>query len=183
MLKYRTTDDLVDTFIDIVSKNGCMLLNVGPHADGRIPDRAKTMLLAMGGWLTTNGEAIYGSRPWVVFGEGPTKNTGGGFSENKDKPYTAEDIRFTTKGETLYAIPLAWPETGRVIVKSLAKRAGTPGLVKTVGLLGSKAKLNWSQTDGGTRSKATRGQTFRVCLHAEDHWKGSEADQALGARC
>jgi alpha-L-fucosidase len=149
VLKYRTTDDLVDTFVDIVSKNGCLLLNVGPHADGSIPDKAKTMLLSMGDWLKMNGEAIYGTRPWVTFGEGPTKNAGGGFSENKDKPYTAEDIRFTTKGETLYAIPLAWPESGRVVVKSLAKRAGGTGVVQTVSLLGSKARLDWSQTEDG----------------------------------
>lgn len=149
VLKYRTTEDLVDTFVDIVSKNGCLLLNVGPNADGSIPDRAKTMLLALGAWLQTNGEAIYGSRPWVVFGEGPTKNSGGGFSEEKDKPYTEEDIRFTTQGETLYAIPLAWPASNRVVVKSLARRTGNAGTVRTVSLLGSKAALKWSQTQEG----------------------------------
>ena len=152
VLEYRTTNDLVDTFIDIVSKNGCLLLNVGPHADGSIPERAKTMLLAMGEWLRVNGEAVYGTRPWVTFGEGPTKNGGGGFSEEKDKPYTAEDIRFTAKGEDLYAMPLAWPSNGSVVIKTLRKRSG-PGAVRSVSLLGSMAKLRWSQTEAGLEVK------------------------------
>jgi alpha-L-fucosidase len=147
-LAYRTTDDLVDTFIDIVSKNGCLLLNVGPHADGRIPERAKTMLLAMGGWLKLNGEAIYGTRPWRVFGEGPTRNAGGGFSEKTARPYTAEDIRFTTKGEALYALGLDWPDSRRVTITSLPRSAGS-GTVHKVSLLGADENLKWTQTAAG----------------------------------
>ena len=92
---------------DIVSKNGNLLLNVGPRGDGRIPDAARDTLLAVGGWLKTNGEAIYGSRPWNVFGEGPTETADGSFSESKAKPYTARDFRFTTKDGALYAIQMA----------------------------------------------------------------------------
>jgi len=144
--RYRTTENLVQVFADIVSKNGCMLLNVGPKADGSIPDRAKKMLLELGGWLEVNGEAIYGTRPWTVFGEGPTRSAGGGFSENKDPVFKAEDIRFTTKGKTLYAILLAWPESGKVTVKSLPDSAGK---VTAVSMLGSAGNLKWQQTGAG----------------------------------
>jgi alpha-L-fucosidase len=148
-IPYRTTDDLIDTFVDIVSKNGVLLLNVGPQADGRIPDKAKVMLGQLGDWLKTNGEAIYGTRPWITYGEGPTHNAGGGFSERKDQPYTAGDIRFTRKGDTLYAIALAWPTTGRLVVKSLAKKDGSTATVNSVALLGNRGKLAWTQTAEG----------------------------------
>ncbi len=145
-LAYRSTDEIIDVFIDIVSKNGCLLLNVGPRADGSIPVKAQTMLLDMGAWLKINGEAIYGTRPWLVFGEGPVRmKKGGGFTEGHDK-YTAQDIRFTTKGETLYAIALDWPEDHRVVVHSLAKAAGP---ISRVALLGHDGELKWSQTDEG----------------------------------
>ncbi|MBX7244657.1 MAG: alpha-L-fucosidase [Candidatus Sumerlaeaceae bacterium] len=172
VLKYRTTDDLVDTFIDIVSKNGCLLLNVGPHADGSIPDRARVMLLGMGEWLKVNGEGIYETRPWVKFGEGPTTNAGGGFMEAKAKAYTAEDIRFTTKGETLYAIALAWPSSGQVVVKSLAKRGGGAGVVQTVALLGSKAKLEWSQSEEGLVVKLPAAKVSEMAYTLKINGKG-----------
>jgi alpha-L-fucosidase len=91
-----------------------------------------------------NGEAIYGTRPWRVYGEGPTRTPAGSFKDTAGKPFTAEDIRFTRKGTTLYAIALAWPAAGKIAIKTLA---GTP--VKRVELLGSTAKLRWSQTAGG----------------------------------
>jgi alpha-L-fucosidase len=143
VLRYRTVNDLVDVFVDIVSKNGCLLLNVGPHADGTIPVRAREILLSLGDWLKVNGEAIYGSRPWHVYGEGPTRNSGGGFSEEKDRPYTAEDIRYTTRGGKLYAIALGWPASGRLQLRSVA------GKVERVGLLGHRGSLKFSQDAGG----------------------------------
>ena len=134
--QYRSTENLIHVLVDIVSKNGCLLLNVGPNADGSISERAKTMLVEIGAWLKVNGEAIYGTRPWLAFGEGPTRDTkGGGFSENADKKFTAQDMRFTQSkdGSSFYAITLGWPER-EFTVRSLQATANAgPGRVELLG--------------------------------------------------
>lgn len=141
---YKDTGEIVDELVDIVSKNGTMLLNIGPKADGTIPDREQQILREIGAWLKINGEAIYGTRPWTTFGEGPTQIATGSFSDGKKPQFTAEDIRFTTKGKTLYAMALAWPKDGKLMVKSLAGKN-----VRRVELLGHKHKLLWQQTSEG----------------------------------
>ncbi len=162
VLKYRTTNDLIDVFVDIVAKNGCLLLNVGPHADGTIPTKAREMLLQLGAWLKINGEAIYSSRPWQVFGEGPTRNTGGGFSEKKDQPHTAEDIRFTTHDGALYAIAMDWPASGKLLVRSIAGKASG------VTLLGHQGALKYTHGEAGleielpTRKPCDYAFTFKI---------------------
>ena len=95
--------------IDVVSKNGNLLLNIGPRADGTIPEEVQRVLMAIGSGLKLNGEAIYGTRPWKIYGEGPTKVASGAFHDTETQPFTAEDFRFTTKGNALYAIELGWP--------------------------------------------------------------------------
>lgn len=147
--KYKEADGIVDDLIDIVSKNGTLLLNIGPKADGTIPDEAATILRQIGAWLAINGEAIYGTRPWTRFGEGPTQIVAGSFSDVKRAAFTGKDFRFTTKGKTLYAIALAWPEDGKLVVKSLGSTAPGVGSATSVTLLGSEAKLTWQQTAEG----------------------------------
>ena len=147
---FRSPESLIQQLVDIVSKNGCLLLNVGPKPDGTIPDEAQQLLLDIGRWLETNGEAIYGTRPWTVFGEGPTKVRGGAFHDTDTIGYSAQDIRFTTKGDVLYAIALGWPEGSQFTIKSLAD--GNPNAhmaLNHVRLLGSDQEIRWGRDKDG----------------------------------
>ena len=148
--KYKTADRLVDDLIDIVSKNGCLLLNVGPRADGTIPEKDQEILRGIGSWLDINGEAIYETTFWKTFGEGPTSVSTGHVSESKDKPFTAEDIRFTTNGDALYVIGLKWPENNKVTVKTLAENSELyTDDIGSVSLLGSEESLKWTRDGNG----------------------------------
>ena len=144
---YKSPESLVWQLIDIVSKNGNLLLNIGPKSDGTIPEEAQSILQHMGAWLKTNGEAIYGTRSWTTYGEGPTKVVAGSFNDADTKPYTSQDIRFTTKGKMLYAIAMGWPSDGHLVIHSLAD--ATSFKVKTVSLLGSDATIHFSQQADG----------------------------------
>ncbi len=161
---YKTVDDLVDDLVDIVSKNGALLLNIGPRPDGTIPERDEELLLGIGRWLAVNGDAIYGTRPWKVFGEGPTSVVGGAFNDTKRSAFTAADLRFTTRGDTLYAVALAWPEDGGVTIRSLGTGTGLyVGDVSKVELLGCREPLEWMRDGNGL---SVRLPAERPCAHA-----------------
>jgi alpha-L-fucosidase len=120
--KYKSAATVIRMLIDIVSKNGNLLLNIPVRGDGTIDSDEQKVLADLAEWMPANGEAIYGTRPFTVFGEGAQDVKGSGnFNERQSRPYTAEDIRFTTKGDTLYAFALAWPENGnKLSIKTLA---------------------------------------------------------------
>jgi alpha-L-fucosidase len=145
---FKSPDFVVHQLIDIVSKNGNLLLNIGPRSDGTIPDEVQRVLLDVGGWLNVNGEAIYGTRAWRIYGEGPTKVAAGSFHDTDTENYTPEDFRFTSKGDVLYAIGLAWPTNGEAVIHSLASVLGSKP-VQSVALLGSDAKLKFDQRADG----------------------------------
>jgi len=145
---YRTADSIVDDLVDIVSKNGALLLNIGPKADGTIPAEEQDLLRAVGAWLKVNGEAIYGARHWKIYGEGPTEVGAGMFAETKRGEFTGEDIRFTVgKDGALYAIALAWPGETMAVRAFGSSSPQAPGRVTDVRLLGHDGPLKWAQSE------------------------------------
>jgi alpha-L-fucosidase len=146
--KFRPVNWSIHMLVDIVSKNGNLLLNVVQRPDGSLDPEVEQMLEQMALWIKVHGEGIYGTRPWEVYGEGSVKAKGGSFKE--DFGYSAKDIRFTTKGKTLYAFALGWPEDGQLTIRSLAKPAGEKGnQITSIKLLGYSGKVNWKQTTDG----------------------------------
>lgn len=146
---YKTATSIICDLVDIVSKNGALLLNIGPRPDGTIPESEEEVLLEIGRWLAVNGEAIYGTRPWKVYGEGPTEVIGGSFNDTKRAAFTSRDIRFTTRGDTLYAVALGVPD-GELTVQSLGSNLRLyVSEVGDVQLLGSDARVRWSRDESG----------------------------------
>lgn len=149
---YRGPGEIVQSLVDVVSKNGNLMLNVTQKPDGTIAGDQEATLEAIGEWLAVNGEAIFESRPWERFGEGPTNVKGGRFDEvNSGAPaYTSEDFRFTQRGGALYAMAMAWPADRKLTIKSLAARPLEGGNeIARVELLGFHGELAWHQDEEG----------------------------------
>jgi alpha-L-fucosidase len=120
---YKPAEDIIRDLVDVVAKNGALLLNVGPRADGAIPEAERRTLEDIGAWLAINGESVYGTRPWYIQQEGPTRTEEGAFTDAKRKAFTSGDIRYAAKGDALYATVLRRPDDGSVLLKALASNA------------------------------------------------------------
>ncbi|MCD8176864.1 MAG: alpha-L-fucosidase [Tannerellaceae bacterium] len=153
-MELKTAKDLIDVLIDVVSKNGVLLLNVSPRADGVIPSEQREILLSIGEWLNVNGEGIYGTRPWYTYGQEPTTQPEGSFDNHKEflkVKYSPKDVRYTKKGNTIYAMTLGVPAAGEVMtLEAFAKHnLPAPLSVKQVSVLGTNQPVKWSETQEG----------------------------------
>lgn len=146
-LKSVTT--LVHDLVDIVSKNGNLLLNIGPRADGTIPDEQADVLRGIGRWLVVNGEAIHGSRPWETFGTGEARIADGWHTERENDPLGEGDLRFTSKGDDIFVIMPVWPGHMVKIAPMGTDSSVTGETIKKISLLGGPVDLSWTQTSSG----------------------------------
>ncbi|ALR05167.1 alpha-L-fucosidase [Xylella fastidiosa] len=164
---YKSPTFIIHMLADVVAKNGNLLLNIGPRADGSIPDAERTILLNIGKWLNINGTAIYDTHPWRTYGEGPTEVAGGTFQDTKTKPYTAEDFRFTVHGDTLYAIELGWPTNGQTVIHSI----NASDNVYSVTLLADNRPIPFEQHNDGlhlhlpNKPVGEHAYVFRITTH------------------
>jgi alpha-L-fucosidase len=148
--KFRPVNWVIYMLVDNVSKNGNLLLNVVQRPDGSLDPEVEQMLQELAKWNAVHGEAIFGTRPWLVYGESPTRPSGGRKGGGENAQYTAKDIRFTTKGGALYAFTLGWPEDRKVTIRSLAKPVGSNvNRIEQISLLGYNGKVGWQQTADG----------------------------------
>ena len=165
---FKTPQFIVHQLVDVVSKNGNLLMNIGPRSDGTIPDEVQQVLRDVGEWLKVNGDAIYGTRPWKTFGEGPTQVAEGSFNDTNTQPYTPDDFRFTTKGDVLYAIELGWPTKPEAVIHSIGTGAVGERSIESVRLLGSDAKASFQTKPDGLHIQLPRqapgkyAYTFRI---------------------
>jgi alpha-L-fucosidase len=172
-IDYKKSVDIIRELIDVVSKNGNMLLNVGPKSDGTIPEGDERILRDIGAWLAVNGEGIYDSKVWRVSAEGPTIEAEGQFQDNAEKSYTAEDFRFTVKGGAIYVFALNYPANGHIRIRSLSNspdpnKPGFHGVITNVSILGFAEKPVWAVSDEGLSVTAkTAPGPFPVTIKVE----------------
>jgi alpha-L-fucosidase len=173
-LNYKSSNEIIINLIDVISKGGNLLLNVGPKADGSIPDGDRKILEDLADWMEINGEAIQGSKCWRMFAEGPTRAVCGQFQDSEELLYTSKDYRFTANHGAVYAMCLKCPEDGKFMVASLA----TPvehnlpifkGIIRKVSILGYQGPISWQQDTEGLHLcapelRSDRPVTIRVEL-------------------
>jgi alpha-L-fucosidase len=153
--RYAKVSTIISMLTDIVSKNGNLMLNIPLRGDGSPDERELEFLTGLTAWMDVNSEGIYATRPWNIYGEGPSTSAAPVVRGRSPVPYTAEDIRFTTKGDTLYAFVGAWPASRMAVIQSLGNNSPQVAGRKVTGvsLLGYDGKLDWSQTAAGLAVK------------------------------
>jgi len=164
---YKTPNHVIEMLVNIVSRNGNLLLNLPQRPDGTLDEECLHILECMARWIGVNGEGIFETRPWRVAGEGPALAPESGSFKEEEQEWTGEDFRFTAKGNTLYAFQMAWPADGKAAIKSLASREGSK--VAAVRLLGHDAPLPFTQTAAGldVALPDTRVRDYPHCLRCE----------------
>ncbi len=163
-IRYKSAKQVIHMLIDIVSKNGDLLLNIPLHPNGSIDAREEAFLKEMAAWMKVNGPAIYGTRPWEIFGEGPANKEGGHHRET-EKDYTSGDFRFTSKGDTIFAFCMDWPDSHSVSIKSIKPEDGSE-----IHILGYPASLKWEFDPGSDLAihlpRKLQKERNRPCEHA-----------------
>jgi alpha-L-fucosidase len=143
---YKTPNHVIEMFVDIVAKNGCLLLNFTQKPDGTLDDENLYILKVMAGWIKVNGEGIYGTRPWKIAMEGPTRTVSNLFKEDA-LSWTTADFRFTSKGDAVYAFQMHYPEHREAFIRNLGLASGVK--VKEASVLGYDGKIVWRQLEDG----------------------------------
>ena len=146
-IEYKPVIHIVHQLIEIVSKNGNLMLALPPRPDGTLDDGCINILSEMGEWLAINGDAIYSTRPWKVYGEGTAKASAGAYQEDVTK-YSPVDFRFTKKGNKIYAFFMEWSDDNKLLIKSLSAD-GKNEKISSVSLLGYDDKIEWKQEAAG----------------------------------
>jgi alpha-L-fucosidase len=163
--RYKSAASVIHRLADIVSKNGNLLLSIPVRGDGSIDTDERKILEDLAEWMGRNSEAIHGTRPWRSFGEGPTRVAGGMFSEGQSQPFTAEDIRFTTKGGALYAMAFGWPLSGVLRIASLAQDSAlAPGSIERVQALGATDSVSFTRSRKGLDMRLPAGLAGSIAV-------------------